>query len=143
MIGRNYVNDKTNLYLIHWKNDYSEQSINRLSFHIPRDRFMSSHFEISHDGKWLKGVSFSQDTDIHDDKIVFYQADVKYPAGLSLGVLGGESNINMWYYGAFVETKQWGQVYIDIHKASEGILLVYKMRDVMEQIVKRAKEMVE
>lgn len=130
-------------FIIRWEPDFSEYNINPFTFHEPKDRSIQPYFEISPDGNWIKGISKSRDYDIIDDKVVFYHADKKYPSGLSLAVHGWESYLQQYYPGAFVETKEWGMVYIDIFKGMDGVLFVYKMNDVLMQIAKRAAEMVE
>ena len=130
-------------FIIQWKPDYSDYSIKPFTFHEPKGRSIQNYFEISPDGNWVKGISKSRNFDIRDDKVVFYHADPKYPSGLSLAVHGGESYLSQYYPGAFIETKQWGMVYVDIFKGMDGVLFVYKMNDVLAQIVKRAAEMVE
>ena len=131
------------LIIIRWKPDYSDYSILPFTFHNPEGRSIQEYFEISPDGNWVKGISKSKNFDIRDDKVVFYHADPKYPSGLSLAVHGGESYLSQYYPGAFIKTKQWGMVYVDIFKGMDGVLFVYKMNDVLGQIVKRAAEMVE
>jgi hypothetical protein len=43
--------------------------------------------------------------------------------------------------GGFLETSEGGTVYVDLSHGLEGVLKVYKMRDVMDRIIERAKEM--
>jgi hypothetical protein len=130
-------------FIIRWSPDYSDFSFNPFTFHKPKDRSIQEHFEISPDGNWVKGISKSTDYDIRDDKVIFYHANEKYPSGLSIAVHGWESYLSQYYPGAFVETKEWGMVYIDIFKGMDGVLFVYKMNDVLTQIAQQAKEMVE
>lgn len=131
------------LIIARWKPDYSDFSILPFTFHKTKDRSIQEYFEISPSGNWIKGISKSQNLDIRDDKVVFYHANSKYPSGLSLAVHGWESYLLQYYPGAFIETKEWGTVYVDIFKGMDGVLFVYKMNDVLAQIAKRAKEMVE
>jgi len=135
--------DREILYMVRWKPDFTDYSIFPFTFHEPEHRSIQEYFEISPDGKWIKGISADDGLEIRENKVAFYHSDTKYPSGLSLAVHGSTSILNWHYPGAFVETKQWGMVYIDIFKGLDGLLFIYKMSDVLEQVVLRANEMVE
>jgi hypothetical protein len=141
MVG--FIMSKSALVSICWKSDYSDFSVMPFTFHEPKGRSVRTVFEISPDGKWVKGGSIPDGGSDREEQILFYHVDNKYPSQLSLPIHGTSTNIDMKKTSVFVETKEYGPVYLDISRGIEGLVYMYKMNDVLWQITRRAKEMVE
>ena len=75
-----------------------------------------------------------------NDTITFFAINDSFPQSLSVPVYGGLSSMNGG--GCFLETADWGTVYIDLSPDKPGYLIVYKMRDVMAKVVEKMRKLV-
>lgn len=146
MVGRDRkaFNRDFYTYSISWDSSFKDISISPLTYQIPKDKCFSDYFQFSLDGKWAR-VTASQAPTIDEDNSnqkfnVFYNIDEKYPQKISLPVFGGKTSENS--KGAFIDTPEYGTVYLDISDGLNGIIYMYKMSDVLTQIVKKSAEMV-
>ncbi|MBN1292666.1 MAG: hypothetical protein JXB48_12570 [Candidatus Latescibacteria bacterium] len=139
MIGFNTINDKDIYYVIKWDDNFEDVSIEPFSFQRDPDRYLWDHFEISQDGKWAKTVSKLKKSDQRTDDITFYAVNDSFPQSLSPPVYGGRSTRDGG--GCFLETDDWGTVYVDISPEAPGYLAVYKMSDVMNKVVEKMRNL--
>ena len=131
--------EKEILSIVQWNDGFKDPKITPFTFQKPKDRYIWTNFQFSLDGKWVKGTS--QGKGDNTSCILFYHSDNKYPGGLSLAIHGSESTQDV--NGSFITTKEYGTVYLDISRGMEGLIYMYRMNDVLWQITRRAKEMVE
>jgi len=134
------LNSLEKFCFVQWKSNFSDPSVHILSFQEPKDRFLYYNHEFSPNGKWVKSTSDAKRPD-NNTWIMFYHCDDAYPGGLSIPIHGGDSHSDS--KGVFLDTPEHGMVYLDISRGLDGVLYMYKMNDVLTQIAKRAKEMVE
>lgn len=139
MIGFNDLRDDMVFFSIFWDDNFEDVSIEPFSFQRDPDRYLWDHFEISPDGKWAKTVSKLKKTDQRTDDITFFVVNDSFPQSLSPPVYGGRSTRDGG--GCFVETDDWGTVYVDISPEAPGYLVVYKMSDVMNKVVEKMRNM--
>jgi hypothetical protein len=125
-------------YTISWDSLYKDISVVPWTFQKPKEIILGKDFLFSQDGNWLRNTA-CKESDLETDYNVFYHISDAYPASVSIPIFGIESVVGI--QGAFLDTPEWGTVYVDLSRGLDGILMVYKMRDVMAKIVERAKEM--
>ena len=139
MIGYNTVNHQMIYYSIKWDNTFDNISIEPFTFQKEANQILWHHFEISPDGKWAKSVARQKEPYTKSDTITFFAINDSFPQSLSLPVYGGVSSRNGG--GCFVETDDWGTVYVDITPEMPGHLVVYRMRDVMEKVIEKTQKL--
>jgi hypothetical protein len=123
---------------ISWDSAYKKVNVVPWTFQEPKEIISGKDFCFSPDGTWLRNTSCYR-SNLDTDFNVFYHISDKYPASVSIPIFGIESVVGV--PGAFLDTPEWGTVFVDLSRGLEGILMVYKMRDVMAKIVERAVEM--
>jgi hypothetical protein len=123
---------------ISWDSLYKDISVVPWTFQEPKEIISGKDYCFSPDGTWLRNTACYR-SDLETDYNVFYHISDAYPASVSIPIFGIESVVGV--QGAFLDTPEWGTVYVDLSRGLDGILMVYKMRDVLAKIVERAKEM--
>jgi hypothetical protein len=139
MIGTAHVDDSIKFFTTKWTDDFQDISIEPLTIQVSKDTTMFDRFEFSEDGNWAKTVSRDWKKNSDSDFITFFAVNDTFPQSLSLPVYGGVSSRNGG--GCFVETDDWGTVYVDITPEMPGYLVVYKMRDVMDKVIEKTRKL--
>ncbi len=140
MIGNYNTEDGTNNFAsVKWDPSYEDISIQPFTYQQEKDIVLWEQFEISPDGKWAKTVARDYSTEKRTDDITFYAVNDSFPQSLSPPVYGGRSTRDGG--GCFVETDDWGTVYVDISPEAPGYLVVYKMSDVMNKVVEKMRNL--
>jgi hypothetical protein len=126
------------IFTIAWDSLYKDVSSIPWTFQEPGEIISGKDLCFDQTGTWLRNTaSFRSNLDSVCN--VFYHISDKYPAHVSIPIFGFKAVEGV--PGTFLETPEWGTVYVDLSHGLEGVLMVYKMRDVMERIIARAKEM--
>jgi hypothetical protein len=123
---------------ISWDSLYKDILVVPWTFQEPKEIISGKDYCFSPDGTWLRNTSCYR-SNLDTDFNVFYHISDKYPASVSIPIFGIESTVGV--PGTFLDTPEWGTVFVDLSRGLDGILMVYKMRDVMAKIVERAAEM--
>jgi hypothetical protein len=126
------------LFSISWDSHFKNVKVVPWTFQQPKQYIPGKDYCFSQDGNWLRNTA-AERSNLHSIYNVFYYLSDKYPGNVSIPIFGLEAI--EFIPGAFLDTPEWGTVYVDISRGLDGILMVYKMRDVMAKIVERAKEM--
>jgi hypothetical protein len=134
-LGTAWIGNKDKLiyYSIRWDEKYEDVKVEPIIIQKPFDQDVSSKFELSQDGKWVKTTVDNVPGPVDVPMLVFYSVSDIYPQGLSMPILAGYASDG----GCFMNHKVWGPCYVDYNIDHPNKLFVFKLTEGLELLAKQ------
>ena len=140
MLGTSRLSGSLEYFSIRWDEDFEDIRIEPIILQKPNGKRISSRFEFSPDGNWVKTLKFADSGVTFPPELIIYHVGEVYPQGLSMPILCGYTKeINT---GAFMNHSEWGPCYVELDYEFNNKLFVYKLNDGLKILAEQAKDAV-
>jgi hypothetical protein len=113
-------------------------TIEPILLQMPKEVYMSSLFEFSPDGNWVKTLIEGKNDVLEMNELMFYNVNSNYPQHLSMPILCGYTkDLNP---GAFMNHSEWGPCYVELDVDYPDKLFVFKLNDGLKLLAGEAAD---
>jgi hypothetical protein len=140
LLGTADIADKLCYFSVRWDDKFEEVKVEPIIAQLPDGKMISSAFQFSNDGNWVKTFQMESEGLIDAPRLIIYHVNEMYPQCLSLPIMCGYTRSDN--SGAFMMHSVWGPCYVEQDNNFADKLFVYKLNDGLALLAEQAKEMV-